>query len=107
MFCERLRNKKDVDDELQKVIDIFQGEIISYTAKGAEGGASWSPEGNQVSAWASCSDILMSTGKIYHLYLSIYKENDFHPDMLGIYSLEVSEKDEISGVWIELIRIEV
>ena len=107
MFCERLRNQENIDEKIQEAIDLLDGKILSYTAKGAEGGASWSQEGNIVSAWGHCRDIKMSDEKIYFLNILLYKENDFEPDLEGITFIAIREIYEELDEWTELIRIEV
>ena len=92
MFCERIQKRTDLDDKIQEAIDLLDGEIISYTARGSEGSATWTRDGKKrISEFGSCREILTDNDKIYEFVIGFYRENDFESDLLGIFDFFFSE----------------
>ena len=110
MLCERLKNRDDIAEELQELVNLLEGNIISYELTGGGGSGSWSREGNRVVEHGGGRDITTDRGNIYRLTLHMYKENDFDLDLIGIYSIFFAEinQDNIGTDWfLNTIEIEV
>ena len=105
MFCERLKNQENIDEKIQEAIDLLDGKIISHKLVGGGGRAHWGSDGNRVIENGGGHNIRTDTDKVYHLFIGIYKENDFDSDLIGIFEFAFSERDENDEVY--LVRIEI
>ena len=68
---------------------------MSYEIGYASGDGKWSEDGKaKMALTRSCSPIETSSGEIYQLVVHYYDENDFEPELVGIYWISLVENNQ-------------
>ncbi|MCH5276187.1 MAG: DUF5104 domain-containing protein, partial [Lachnospiraceae bacterium] len=86
MFCDELKASDDFDKKIDEVMNLLDGEIISYrnVSGSGEHGATWDEIKPQLDY------VETDTGKCYSLFMSVYIKNQ-DTSKLGIYQFRFSE----------------
>ena len=98
MLCERLKKDPNIKERIERTFDFIEGDVISYEKGYLSGDGQWSKDGKaKMDLCRSCKSIKTTSGKLYHLGLSYYDENDFEPDLVGIYQIYMYEINQESS----------
>ncbi len=104
LLCPRFNEKyKDIDKEIQGVLDFIEGDIISYDEPSSAGGGGYTAEEGWVErhTMPTINNIKTTNGKTYAITSVYYFVNKEEPDLLGIVSINVvltgDETGEFTG----------
>ncbi len=92
MLCKKLQETPNIKEQIEQTFDFIEGDVISYEKGYISGDAKWSDDGKaKMDLGRSCESIKTTSGNVYHLGLSYYDENDFEPELVGIYHIYLYE----------------
>ena len=94
LLCQRLQNAPDIKKRIEETFDFIDGEIISYEINNSSGNAKWEDEKAKIILYSCCNQIKTRSDKEYQLIISYYDENDFEPELVGVYRIAMVEKRE-------------
>lgn len=92
MFCDELKAGDDFDEKIDEVMNLLDGEIISY--RNISGRGEQKAAGETIKP--QLDDIETNTGKHYSLFMEVYIKNE-DPGKLGVYQfrfIELEDEDE-------------
>ena len=94
MLCKELQETPNIKEQIEQTFDFIEGDVISYEKGYISGDAKWSDDGKtKMDLGRSCKSIKTTSGKVYHLGLSYYDENDFEPELVEIYMAENNQEN--------------
>ncbi len=95
MFCEKLKSRDNIDNEIEELFDFIDGEIVSYdTPYGSVQSKSATPKGTEeLGLDGDISNIKTSTGKIYVVTFYSYLINKEDEDSVGITTVSIFDED--------------
>ena len=95
MLCEKLQKTPNIKEQIEQTFDFIDGDVVSYKTKYSSSIGEWSKDGKaKMALTRSCSPIETSSGKVFHLVLQYYDENDFEPELVGIYGIYMAETNQ-------------
>ena len=95
MLCEKLQKTPNIKEQIEQTFDFIEGDVVSYKTRYSSSIGEWSEDGKaKMALTRSCSPIETSSGKIFHLVLQYYDENDFEPELVGIYGIYMAETNQ-------------
>ncbi|MCI7349354.1 MAG: DUF5104 domain-containing protein [Ruminococcus sp.] len=95
MLCKKLQETPNIKEQIEQTFSFIEGDVISYETSYSSSIGEWSKDGKaKMSLTRSCSPIETSSGKVYHLVLQYYDENDFEPELVGIYEIYMCENNQ-------------
>lgn len=95
MLCKKLQETPNIKEQIEQTFGFIEGDVISYEKGYISGDAKWSDDGKaKMDLGRSCKSIKTTSGNVYHLGLSYYDENDFEPELVGIYHIYLYEMDQ-------------
>lgn len=104
LLCPRFNEKyKDIDKEIQGVLDFIEGDIISYDEPSSAGGGGDTAEEGWVERYSipEIGNIETNTGKKYVINCFYFLINKEEPDLVGIETINVilvgDETGELTG----------
>ena len=96
LFCSRAKELPDIDEQIQGMLDYFDGKMVSYDKKVVER-TSYSKDDyvlTEISAYGQIGGIVTDTGKEYtELYVFYCAINVRQPDLVGIYKIVIEAAD--------------
>ncbi len=106
LLCEKLQNTPNIKEHIKETFDFIDGEIISYEINNSSGNAKWEDEKTKIILYSCCNQIKTSSDKEYQLIISYYDENDFEPELVGVYRIAMVEKKEEGNGFSKELNIE-
>lgn len=100
LLCDALKNYEDIDENIDALVDGFEGDIISVTEYGQSTVGSSSYGENYTSAFLSNSFYITTDEKVYNAYVAICPLDEKHEDgedIVGIYVIHIETLDYDSG----------
>lgn len=95
MLCERLKKDPNIKERIEETFDFIEGDVISYETSYSSGDGKWTKDGKaKMSKSWDCNPIETASGKVYQLVVQYYDENDFEPDLVGIYLISMVENNQ-------------
>lgn len=95
MLCKKLQETPNIKEQIEQTFDFIEGDVISYETTYSSSTGAWDKDGRaKMSLSRGCSPIETSSGKVYQLVLQYYDENDFEPELVGIYSITMVENNQ-------------
>ncbi len=96
MFCERTRNSPDFYQEIEDVLEFFEGEVTSHDSLVGKTSDSKSMDNGKITRLYIVPDITSvetDEGKTYEIWFHTYLVNADHPDLVGIMQIVVVSAD--------------
>ena len=96
MFCERTRNSPDFNQEIEDVLEFFEGEVTSHDSLVGKTSDSKSMDNGKITRLYIVPDITSvetDEGKTYEIWFHTYLVNADHPDLVGIMQIVIVRSD--------------
>lgn len=95
MLCEKLKKMPNVKERIEETFDFIDGDVVSYKTRYSSSIGEWSKDGEaKMVLTNSCNPIETTSGKTYQLVVQYYDENDFEPELVGIFSISMVENNQ-------------
>ncbi len=96
MLCERVQETPDIKEQIEQTFDFIEGDVISYDISyPTSSTGKWSEDGKaKIALSTACNPIETTSGKVYQLVVCYYDENDYEPDLVGIYCISMVENNQ-------------
>ena len=95
ILCERLKEKDDIDTQIQELFDFVDGDIISYdNPRGGVRGGETTPEETILKrTGGEIRNIVTDTERHYLIDFEAYVINKGNEDYIGVSSISISDED--------------
>lgn len=100
LLCDALKNDECIDENIDALVDGFEGDIISVTEYGQSSVGSASYGEDYTSAFLSNSFYITTDEQVYSAYVAICPLDEKHEDgedIVGIYVIHIETLDYDSG----------
>lgn len=94
MLCKKLQKTPNIKEQLEQTFDFIEGDVISYETGYSSSTGEWSKGKAKMALSEDCNPIETSSGKVYQLVVHYYDENDFEPELVGIYWISMVENNQ-------------
>jgi len=94
MFCEIVQSTEELDEQIQKVLEFFDGEIISYNKFSSTTNRSRSIRNGVVTEldiFTELREIKTNMGKTYEIWFSAYLINLGYASTIGLSELHIRD----------------
>jgi len=94
MFCLRIKNSHDLDEEIKYAFSIIDSSIISHDTFQIGGQESWR-EGDKVRSYigSTIDNVTLSNDEKYSIFFSAYIVNNKHNDLIGVTCIDIYNND--------------
>lgn len=90
MFCDIVSNSSDLDNQINKVMQVFDGKIVSYsTPIIASKEHSEHMKQQEVQFSSTICDVNTDTNNSYTIYFYEYLINEEYPEYIGISEIQI------------------
>ena len=98
LFSEYIDSKCDLERQIDKAMEAYDGESVSYAEYGCERGSRNVHNGYYSLKYASVAyrDVIMDSGAEYYIHVVICLVDDENPENLGVTRIEISDANYIS-----------
>jgi hypothetical protein len=101
MFSKKvLEESKQIDNDINYLFSIFQGEVVSWEQKGVS--SSQNRNYGEITKETRCFFNVDTTSQKYIVYIIEYTEDTVNPENVGLYTLRIikaEDKETQSGYW--------
>ncbi len=100
LLCSALKNNESIDENIEGLVDGFEGDIIRVTEYGQNSTSSGSYGNDYTSAFLSKEFYITTDKQVYNAYVAICPLDEKHEDgedVVGVYVIHIETLDYDSG----------